>query len=175
VLLLVVLACGCSPSQKGPAPTIAVLPCNDAIGSVATPLAGDKVIFDSVALPTARALQATRASLTDPTAGLFAKDGLLIKRGATFDLVVPDEWTGRLKIGWGSPGEQTKHLRVPGCQPHTTLNQLRDSDPWVAYAGGYWIDRPACVKVLVEAGQQTQAVSIGVGIACPGQTAPPSP
>jgi hypothetical protein len=138
-------------------------------------LAGKSTVFDRVALPTGRALQASANPSAEPVARLFAKDGLQIRRSVVFDLVVPEEWIGRLLIGWGSPAKRTTHLHVPGCQPKETLNPLRPTDDWIAYAGGYWVKDPACVDLSVQVGSAQQRVRIGVGVACPGQAAPPTP
>lgn len=152
-----------------------VLPCEDAIGSNPKPLPGKSTVFDRVALPTQFALQAAPSLEADPAARLFAKDGLQIRRSMAFDLVVPDEWVGRLLIGWGSPAKRTTQLYVPGCQPKETVNPLRPTDDWIAYAGGYWVKDPACVGLTVKAGNAQQTVRIGVGAACPGQAPPPTP
>jgi hypothetical protein len=179
-VLLLLSAAACSPGQQSQVPSpsvnsVAVLPCEDAIGSNPTPLAGKSTVFDRVALPTGRALQASPDPSAESVARLFAKDGLQIRRSVVFDLVVPDEWVGRLLIGWGSPAKRTTHLHVPGCQPKETLNPLRPTDDWIAYAGGYWVKDPACVDLSVQVGNAQQSVRIGVGAACPGQAAPPTP
>jgi hypothetical protein len=175
--LLVIGASACSsaaaplssPSPVGPA----TLACQDVIGSRAIPGEGDSIVLDRVALPTGRALQANRTG--DPGARLFAKDGLFIRRGAAFDLVVPNDWRDRLTINWGSPGTPTHILRVPGCRPTGTINPVREQDAWLVYAGGYTVSQPACVSLVVKAGQSEQTVRIGVGAACPGQAPPPPP
>ena len=165
-----------TPATSTPSSNAAgVLPCEDAVGSSPAPPSGYSTVFDRVALPTGKALQAFPSGESDPAAKLFAKDGLLIRRNVTFDVIVPGEWTGRLTIGWGSPAKRTNHLRVPGCRPTETINPLRDSDPWVAYAGGYWVSQPACIQLIVRTVQGDQTVQIGVGAACPGQSPPPSP
>lgn len=164
--------------STSPSDAIALLPCLDVIGSPAAPPSDFSIVFDQVALPTGRALQANRSSLSDSAAWLFAKSGLLIRRGTSFDLIVPDEWRGRLTVGWGSPGKRTSHLRVPGCRPTVfpgTTNPIQGSNAWLAYAGGYWVPETACVSVLVKAGQAEQTVRIGVGASCPGQGPPPPP
>ncbi len=140
-----------SPPSNG----ITVLSCQDVIGSEAAPSSDFSIVLDRVALPTDRGLQANRSGESDPTARLFAKEGLLVRRGTSFDLVVPEDWRGRLTIGWGSPAKRTSHLRVPGCRPTGTINQphYRASDEWLAYAGGYWVPEPNCVSVVVRAGQ----------------------
>jgi hypothetical protein len=157
--------------SSNPSNGIALLPCQDVIASSSAPPSDFSIVLDRVALPTGRALQTNRGS--SATDWLFAKEGLLIRRGTAFDLVVPDDWRSRLNIGWGSPAKRTSHLRVSGCRPTKTVNPIRASDEWLAYPGGYWVSEPACVAVLVRAGQAEQTVRIGVGAACPGQSPPP--
>lgn len=112
---------------------------------------------------------------SDPAAMRFAKEGLLIRRGASFDLVVPADWRGRVSIGWGSSAKGSSHLRVPGCRPTGAIKQphYQATDDWIANAGGYWVAEPSCVSLVVKAGQAEQTVRIGVGASCPGQAPPP--
>jgi hypothetical protein len=179
-ILLTTTACSPGPSAVSPTPSNAmtVLPCQDVIASAATPPSESSVILDAVALPTGRALQANQSRDSDPSAKLFAKDGLYIRRGASFDLLVPEQWRGRLLVGWGSPGKPTTHFRVPGCRPTQRMpssSRWDVSDEWLVYPGGYSVSRAACVSVIVRAGQAEETVRIGVGAACPGQSPPPSP
>jgi hypothetical protein len=175
--LLVITSSACSsgtaPVSTSPLGGTALLACQDVIGSSAVPGPGDSIVLDRVALPTERALQANRSA--DPGAARFAKDGLYIRRGASFDLIVPDDWHDRLTINWGSPGKPTHHLQVPGCRPTGTINPVNEKDAWLVYAGGYTVSEPACVSLVVKAGQSEQTVRIGVGAACPGQAPPPPP
>jgi hypothetical protein len=179
-LVLTVTACSPSTSTVSPTPSdaMSVLPCQDVIASASVPPSESSVILDAVALPTGRALQANQSGDSDPRAKLFAKDGLLIRRGASFDLLVPEQWRGRLLVGWGSPGKPTTHLRVPGCRPTQRMpssSRWDPSDDWLVYPGGYSVSQTACVSVLVRAGQAEQTVRIGVGASCPGQGPPPPP
>lgn len=137
-----------------------------------------------VALPAAAtrptALQTARSGERDPRARLFAKWGLWIKVDARFELVVPREAADRLSIMWGSPGQRTQHLLVPGCQAGTCSandgsGACDRSDEWLAYAGGYLVRQVACLPLLVRASGQQQRVLIGVGAPCPGQKPPPQP
>jgi hypothetical protein len=178
---LVVTATACvSASTVSPTPSdpIAVLGCQDVIASQVAPPSGSSIILDGVALPTGRALQANRSSSSDPNEKLFAKDGLFIRRGASFDLVVPEAWRGRLAVGWGSYTKPTSHLRVPGCRPTQRMpssSRWALSDDWLVYPGGYSVSQAACVSLIVRAGHTEQTVQIGVGASCPGQSPPPSP
>jgi hypothetical protein len=174
---VVLLIAGCSigpTSSARPSPAATTSPassaslaCQDAIASEDSPDRYLSVVFNQVALPTSNALQANRSSEQDPRARLFAKIGLFIASGATFELIVPAEWVGRLMIGWGNPGIRTTHLHVSGCAASATQKR------WLVYAGGYWVGAAACVPLLVRAGGSEQLVQIGIGTACPGQSAPP--
>jgi hypothetical protein len=181
ISVFVVTATACvSTSTVSPTPSdaIAVLGCQDVIASEVAPPSGSSIILDAVALPTGRALQANRSGGSDPKEKLFAKDGLFIRRGASFDVVVPEAWRGRLAIGWDSNGKPTTHLRVPGCRPTQRMpssSRWDLSDDWLVYPGGYSVSQPACVSLIVRAGQTEQTVQIGVGAACPGQSPPPPP
>jgi len=169
--LLVMAATGCgsnTPAVSSSASNgVDSLPCQD-IGATATPPSDFSILFNRVALPTRSALQANRSGESIPTRRFFAKSGLFVRPGAAFDLVVPDEWRGRLTLGWG--GKKGTHLQVPKCQPSNHANDL-----WLVYAGGYWVPEPACVSVVVRVGQAEQTVRIGIGASCPGQGPPPPP
>ncbi len=56
--------------------------CQDVIGSEAVPQSDFSIVLDRVA-PTGRALQAPQSGESDPAARLFAKSGLLIRRGTS--------------------------------------------------------------------------------------------
>jgi hypothetical protein len=166
-------ASGRSPAQSpGPAAAPAgesVLACGNFIdgNALAAPL---QVVLGVVALPASPGYPALQTSLSGDGSGalrLFAKTGLVIRPGTTFELIVPAGFADRLRIGWGSPGTPSHRVAVSNCP-----------DPgggWLAYAGGYWIDHPACVPIIVRAGGKQQEVHIGVGTPCPGQRPPQGP
>ncbi len=161
-----------APSQSAtsaPAPVAgAVLPCADQIGTDAPP-ASFETVLGVVALPASPrygALQTSRSGSAG-SQRLFAKTGLVIKAGTTFDLVVPDGTS--LGIGWGSgPTTPSRRLHISACPS-------AGGDGWLAYAGGYWTNRPACVPLIVAAGGRQQQVRIGLGTPCPGQRPPEQP
>jgi hypothetical protein len=145
------------------------LDCGSFIGrsARAAPL---QVVLGVVALPASPGFQALQTSLSGDGNGplrLFAKTGLLIRPGTTFELIVPARFTSQLSIGWGAPGTPSHRLLVDNC--------ASTGGGWLAYAGGYWIAHPACVPVIVKAGGKEQEVHIGVGTACPGQRPPQGP
>jgi hypothetical protein len=67
----------------------------------------------------------------------------------------------------GTPGTPGRRVLVGNC--------ASAGGGWLAYAGGFWIDHPACVPIIVRAGGKQQQVDIGVGTACPGQRPPQGP
>ena len=159
---------GLSTSSATPAAE-SVLDCGSFIGSNAR-VAPLQVVLGVVALPASPGYPALGTSLSGDGNGplrLFAKTGLLIRPGTTFELIVPARFTSRLSIGWGAPGTPSHRLLVGNC--------AGKGGGWVAYAGGYWIDHPACVPIIVRAGGKQQQVHIGVGTACPGQRPPQGP
>lgn len=180
ISLLVIAATACDSSTsavtKTPSDGIIVLLCQNVILSEPAPRSDLAVVLDRVALPIINSLQANRSGDSDPSARLFTKSLIMIRRGASFDVVVPDEWRGRLIIGWARQGRRGTHVRVPGCRPTHTLDPIREtSDDWLGYAFGFWVSEPACVSLIVRAGQAESTVRIGVGASCPGQGPPPSP
>ena len=159
-----------STDPMTPVPTQPTLDCKNSIGSPVTP-APLQVVLGVVALPTSPQHSALQTSRTgnDKWPRLFAKTGLLVKPGTTFDLVVPEGFASWLSIGWGyASATPTSKFSVAKCAGPSGAK-------WLAYPGGYWIDRPACVPLIVKAGGKEQLVHIGLGTACPGQSGPEGP
>jgi hypothetical protein len=156
---------GPSASSATPAAE-SVLDCSAAaVVDVVAPL---QVVLGVVALPISPGYPALQTSLSGDGHGalrLFAKTGLFFRPGATFELIVPAGFTSRLSIGWGTPSHRVvvRNCANPG------------GGGWLALVGGYWIDYPACVPIIVRAGGKQQQVHIGVGKACPGQRPPQGP
>ena len=162
-----------SVRPTGPArllPGESALACDDYIdnNAQAAPL---QVVLGVVALPVSPGYPALGTSLSGDGNGplrLFAKTGLVIRPGTRFELIVPARFTSRLRIGWGKPGTPSQRVVVDDC--------ANTGGPrWLAYAGGYWIDHPACVSIIVSVGGKQQQVHIGIGTACPGQRPPQEP
>jgi hypothetical protein len=170
------------PSSHGPrAPGTSVvsgrngsvqqLSCHDSIGTH-RPVPGLQVILGVVALPTSTAgpaLQTSRTGQTPSTPRLFAKTGLLIRAGTDFRIVVPQGSGRQLGIGWGSTASPSQAIVVSHC-PRAGL-----PGNWIAFAGGYWLNHPACVALQVQTMHKTRTVHIGLGTPCPGQRPPPQP
>lgn len=188
------LVASCTSGSTGPEPVTKVPTSSTSTGLVrprppASPAAGSelscgnyidshasiaplKVVLGVVALPVSPAYPALGTSRTGATAGptrLFAKTGLVVKPGVNFEVVVPPAFDHRVEIGWGGqPSTPTSRVVVSNCANP-------DSTGWLAYPGGYWVDHPACVPLIVKVGIRQQEVHVGVGAACPGQRPPTGP
>lgn len=103
--------------------------------------------------------------LPDGGTGLFAKQGLLVRRGEMVELIVPEELRGRFWLEWGG-------LRTPS--DHVVVDRCDGNDEWVVFVGGYFVRRAACLPVMVRVrGGEPRQVHIGVGAPCPGQSPAP--
>lgn len=161
-----------APSPVGPGIShLSVLPCQNYVDQD-PPAADAEVILGAVALPTApraAALQTGPSGQTDPALRLFTKTGLVVKRGATIEIEVPERVRGRLAIGWrGAPSTPAWPVRIT-CPPVT------GPPGWFSYVGGYWLPKPGCLPLIVRVGDREQVVHIGLGAPCPGQRRPEGP
>jgi hypothetical protein len=138
----------------------AVLDCNTAVAARGAPSDGWSTVLSQVALETGITLQANPSGESDPHAALFAKSALMIAAGAEVTLSVPDDWVGRLTIGWGGPAPRALNFHVPKCPAPVAPSQ------WLVFPGGFWVDTPACVPVVVRRGTAQETVHLAVGAAC---------
>jgi hypothetical protein len=147
-----------STSSQPVSPDVMTLTCAGAIDG-GPPPSGYETVLDVVALPTGEVLGAYDSG--DPTTpALFAKTGLLVRAGTSFELDAAAQPDNRVAIGWTNASFQpSPRFIVPGC-PDTY------GTGWLAYPGGYWADRPLCLPVTVRADGREQQVRIGVGTAC---------
>ena len=160
-----------SPASGALSGHAVALDCGDYIGAH-PPVKGLQVVLGVVALPTSTAGPALQTALTGDSPSsprLFAKTGLLIKAGTDFQIDVAATAGDRLGIGWGSAATPSRAVVVRHCAAPGLPSR------WLAYAGGYWLDRPACVVLQVRTATRRTLVHIGLGTPCPGQRPPPQP
>lgn len=147
------------------------LPCDETIGTVPPP-SYMKVVLGVVALPAspkAPALQTERTGSTARPDRLFAKTGLVVRAGAHFQVIVPAKLSRRLALGWGNSAPSAHRVVVKGCKAKG--NHKR----WLDYAGGFFVQHPACVSVVVKAGKRERRIRVGLGTPCHGQRRPQGP
>jgi hypothetical protein len=170
---LLVTGCGGDPAPDSAAVRTQRLHCAGYIDT--QPPGSDlRVVLGVVALPAspgAAALQtASSGDASAAGARLFAKRGLVVKAGTSFEIEVPRDAADRLSIGWGNPARRAGRVVVRDCRRRSGA-----ASGWLAYAGGYWVADPGCVTVVVRARGQARRVRIGLGAACPGQQPPQGP
>jgi len=149
-----------APTSAPPPPTTALGPdevnCDHSIATLKTPTSGTRVVLGAVALPTA-VLQPV------PVDGRFwSKRGLEVLAGAVVEISVAPEAAGHASIVWGNAREPGSRQTVNGC---TVLGCAADCG-WLAFAGGYWVDAPACVPIVVRSNGREERVGVAVGAPC---------
>ncbi|MFF7248864.1 hypothetical protein ACFZBU_33715 [Embleya sp. NPDC008237] len=141
-----------------PEPAVTV-DCLHTIGTYPAPTSASTVFLGDVALETGRRLRTAEAGTGDQHP-LFAKAGLMVRNGAAVDIEVLPAAGNGTSIGWGNGLPSASSVRVPGCTTGST------EDSWAAFPGGYHVDRPGCVTLVVRSrGLQTK-VHIPVGADC---------
>ncbi|NYE95322.1 hypothetical protein FHU41_001543 [Psychromicrobium silvestre] len=91
----------------------------------------------------------------------FAKVGLAVHTGLTFELSVRADWQDRARIGWNNSGNTpTRTEKFPGCKPGAPGAE------WVVFPGGFWVKAPACIPLVVTISTETITVPVPIGKAC---------
>jgi hypothetical protein len=102
---------------------------------------------------------------------LFAKSALVVRAGASFELLAAQASPGSLAFSWNPhPGTPTttRSLVVRRCRSTS-------SSQWLAFIGGYYINRASCAAVIVKTTTAERRVRIGLGAPCAGQQQPVGP
>jgi len=120
------------------------------------PSDGERVLFDSVAVPPRYRAQVWSVSGDWP---YWRKAGLLVRAGTKrVSVTVPEAWRNRLAITWGDSGTVAA-LRIEPCN--------RPPNKWNVYTGGFYLRAPACVPLIVRVGARSTTVRFGLGTRCP--------
>jgi hypothetical protein len=142
-----------APSPPSPEQPVEALRCIE--GTEIPDILPGHEIVNGVAAFTAAPLR-----LGSPRPALrFAKTGLLIRTGETFEIVA----AGDFRFMWGNRRDPVKRLRAPGCD---------GSKPWMGFPGGFYVSEAGCIEVIVRQGDSEATIKIGVGALCPGQEPP---
>ncbi|MGC4748722.1 hypothetical protein ACLQ28_24170 [Micromonospora sp. DT201] len=145
-----------SPAREGDAG----LPCTPSVTAMPAIPAGYRLVGKDVAVPDRAVLTAEDSGEADRAARLFAKWGLVVRAGTVVDLQVAPGSEGEARIGWGALGTPTATATVHACAPEGAQAQ------WMAFVGGTWVARAACVPLVVRSNGQEDTVDLGIGVAC---------
>ena len=93
----------------------------------------------------------------DPTLRLAAKTPLLVRRGATFELRVPDDFHDRVALDYSRSGPSLRTAFGP-CDSETE---------WLLFTGYVWVADPECISLEVVLPDSVEARRLGLGAPCP--------
>ena len=124
---------------------------------------GFEVLLGAVALQLHQVLAPTRSEFDEPAARLFAKTGLVVRSdGDVLEIRLMPRSRDHARIAWvWRPAVLGVVVRVPRCP-------ARDGRQWLAFPGGYYVEKESCIDLEVRKGRQIKRFSIGVGVPCPG-------
>jgi hypothetical protein len=112
----------------------------------------ERTIFASVTLPRRDLIQIARV---DGPWRYWRKAGVLVRASTRVTISIPRTWRRRAAISWGDSGVVSS-LRFAPCSTHR----------WNAYAGGFYVRRPACVPLTIAVGRRVDLVHVGIGTHC---------
>ncbi|MGC4759749.1 hypothetical protein [Micromonospora trifolii] len=141
-------------------------PCTASVDALPAPPAGYRLVGRDVAVPDAAVISAEDSGEADPAARLFAKWGLVVRAGAVVDVRVAPGWQDRARLGWGGTGTPAATVTVHACASEGGQGR------WMAFVGGTWVARAACVPLIVTSDGQDDPVDLGIGVPCAGPTTP---
>ena len=96
----------------------------------------------------------------DPTLRLASKTPLLVRRGATFELRVPDSFHDRVALDYGNSSPPALRSTFGPCESETE---------WLLFTGYVWAADPECITLEVVLPDSTvEARQLGLGTPCPG-------
>lgn len=99
----------------------------------------------------------------DPTLRLAAKTPLLVRRGTTFELRVPDDLHDRVALDYSRSGPSLRTAFGP-CDSETE---------WLLFTGYVWVADPECISLEVVLPDSTvEAPQLGLGAPCPDDLGP---
>ena len=146
-----------------------VVPCSVAIAQSERPsgVTGLQLVLGRIWLPR-RPLQLGQRAR--PGWDRFAKVGIVVRAGAPVVLQVPPRWRGTYALTYAARVARTVHSGSVRLSVHACSGPL---GRWSAYAGGYLVERPVCVPLLVRARGRTARVRVAIGKRCPARALGP--
>lgn len=109
-------------------------------------------------------MQADHTGIEEAPHQLFIKSALSIRAGQPATLAVPAGWIQHVAVEWGTSTRRwTTKLTIPACPP-----AAGDRGPWIDFPGGFAVDHPLCVPlVLAASGRSTTIHEALAGAHCP--------
>ncbi|NND13907.1 MAG: hypothetical protein HKO10_08075 [Acidimicrobiia bacterium] len=159
ILIAAALLAGCGATPQPTSSEPVDLRCHELIDHINAPPETYNVVADVVAFNPAQLSVSSPPG--DPDGRLWAKDGLVIRAGAQFEILAPTSTGEDLTFGWGSI-DGVSAIRVPACE-------FRGSD-WMVYAGGWTPRERGCYDVFIRVDGVIESVQMAIGAPCDPQT-----
>ncbi|WCN83660.1 hypothetical protein [Micromonospora sp. LH3U1] len=140
-------------------------PCTTSVAAMPALPDGYRLVGEDVAVPDHTVRPVEESGEAEPAARLFAKWGLVVRAGAVVDLQVAPGWEDKARIGWGAPSTPAATTTLHACAPDDGQAQ------WMAFVGGTWVARAACVPLIVRSNGGESRVNLGIGVTCDKPTA----
>ena len=160
LVALLAVAAGTAPAAT---PRLAIVDCDDAAGSVAQP--GGTLYGQRLALSWgSRARKLVRYD--DVHYPYRIKLPIFIRAGGrAFTIQVPPTWHQPAGMAWDNRGDAqpaiARGVRVLPCPGGDKLSV------WLAYPGAFYVDRPACLPLVITIGGKSYRTRVPLGRACP--------
>jgi len=158
ISIVALLATLAAVEGRAGSPAARTVTCEEIIGSARDGhSAGYRVVLGAVSVPPAYLAQVVRTG--PPSFPWWRKAGVLVRAGSgPVTISVPRRSRADVAIIWGNAGGQSAVLRFPRCR--STLGA------WNAWAGGFFVRRPACVPLEISVGTRRAVVRFGIGRRC---------
>jgi hypothetical protein len=130
---------------------------------------------DAVALQASSSNSQALQTSRDPSAKVaflryFAKSPLFLRtQHGRAAIVVSRRDRGHVALTWGNTDHDavaTRRLVVGPCP---------GGIGWIVFPGGFYVDKPRCISLIVRTLGREHQVAVGVGSPCTGQSPPPQP
>lgn len=100
----------------------------------------------------------------DPTLRLASKIPVMVRRGTTFEIRVPDSFQDRVALDYVTAGPPALGITFGPCQSETE---------WLVFPGYVWLANPECITLEVVLPDSTvSSVRMGLGESCAGPQPP---
>jgi hypothetical protein len=138
--------------------------CEDAITTMANRLVKPRDVLGGRLRRFSDGVAQRMADDGTPAFPFFRKTRLVVKAGAgPFTIKLAAGWRGRAAMVWGSPRPDavTDGVRVVPCR------RGDDNGDWVVWTGGFLVQEPGCVPLVVTMGDTRYRARVALGLACP--------
>ena len=163
--LIAIAFAGTAAGSSAPAatPRLAIVNCDDAARSVAQP--GGALYGARLGLSWGSGARKL-APAQNATFPFWSKLPIFIRAGGrAFTIEIAPAWHERAGLAWDSRGDAkpaiARGVRVEPCPAGD------GASVWLAYPGGFYVQKPACLPIVITIGARRYTARVPLGRACP--------